>query len=324
MMLITRNTSVFVNEGRLRKFLMSSMVVVAAAMLLTGANVRVAIGQERDQSVGEEATSPIDELIGLYEKSVKQIEALRKEVATLKLELSQAVRERDEMKQFIEDHDAYSSDFEKYAVFREQQFQNDAARKIAEAKAKRDERKRRYQEMLEQRRAQRAGKKGAANDPLIARVKVLQQAGFTRIGEFVFVGQMGYVYKTESKKEYRYSPWLRDWYVGQDEQIDYTNLTLSGSIVHSSDGLHDLSIAIAFYDSSGGQIGQTTVRVDGARPGVPYPFTSEVKMAANVPFDNYTAWILYADATDVGDGGEPIGPGNRGGGGSEVDNGGGG
>ncbi len=255
-------------------------------------------------SEDEGRLSPIDELLALYEKAMEEITALKTEVGQLTLELKKATRERDELKLFIANHDAYGADFEKYAISEEEKRQAVAAAKAREARAKRDERKRRMQALREQRIAELDNRgSGAVNgkddDPWAERAKVLVRAGYRRIGDFVFVGQMGYVYNSETETEYRYSPFLQGWYTDEHKDIDYTQLTLSGTIVHATDGLHDLSIAIAFYDENGGQIGQTTVRVDGARPGTPYPFTSEIQMAADIPFADYNAWVLYSDETPL-------------------------
>jgi hypothetical protein len=42
-------------------------------------------------------------------------------------------------------------------------------------------------------------------------------------------------------------------------------------------------------------VGHETIQVANARPDVPYPFTAEVKMALNRPFDSSSAYVLYAD-----------------------------
>lgn len=243
--------------------------------------------------------SPIDELIKWYERAQEQIQSLRAEAAQLRMELKQVSRERDELKQFIEDHDEYGSDFAKYTVFKTQQAQADLAKKAAAAKAKREAKKRRLQELRKKRMAAHTNTSKTGN-PLSDRVQLLQQAGYTPIGDSVLVGQMGYVYKTETQKEYRYSPYFENWYLDENETVDYRHLTLSGSIIHAAESTQDISFVIAFYDEHGGQIGQTTVRVDGARPGVPYPFTAEVVMAADEAFDNYTAWVLYAEPSNSG------------------------
>jgi len=285
---------------------------VAGLNVQDGAEAKTEAQPTSDDS---SSLSPIDELIKWYERAQERIQSLRAEAAQLRMELKQVSRERDELKQFIDDHDQYGSDFAKYTVFKTQQAQADLAKKAAAAKAKREEKKRRLQELRKRRMASHTNGSKTGN-PLSDRVQLLQQAGYTPIGDSVLVGQMGYVYKTETQKEYRYSPYFENWYLDENETVDYRHLTLSGSIIHAAEGTQDISFVIAFYDEHGGQIGQTTVRVDGARPGVPYPFTSEVVMAADEAFDNYTAWVLYAEPNvqdgDVIDPGSGSGAGGNG------------
>ncbi|MFG0330593.1 MAG: FxLYD domain-containing protein [Phycisphaerales bacterium] len=232
----------------------------------------------------------IDELIGVIERLSREARELRRENAQLKLELQSVTGKYSELEQFIQDHDTYGPAYDQYQLFVAKREQEERARRAAEREAEREARRQRMIELREEREAARDD--AAPDDPLAERAAILRRAGYTRIGDAVFVDEMGTTYRTTTEREVRYSPLLGIYYTDEDEVVDFGELTISGSLVHVGDELHNLSIAVAFYNAQGGQIGQTTVRVNGARPGVPYPFTSELKMASEQPFARYSAWVL--------------------------------
>jgi len=242
-------------------------------------------------------TETLEELIEQNQKLLQELQTLREEIAYLEMELKKVQRERDGLNQFMTDHDTYGTDYEQYIFFKEQAIKTEQARRAAQAKAEREAKRRRMQELREQRKQDKTVKTQEEKEELEVKKRFdqLRRAGYTQIGDSVFVGQMGYAYNTTKKREIRYSPWLERYYLDEDEDIDYSTLRVSGSIVHAGDGDHNVAIAIAFFDSNDGQIGQTTIQIDGARSGVPYPFTSEITMAANRAFKSYNAWVLYID-----------------------------
>lgn len=222
------------------------------------------------------------------------------ESARLQLELTRVLKERDDLSAFIADHDAYGENYEKYTFFRERSEREERARQAAEAKLRREEERLRQQQEREERLRQReAGSENDAglDDAIKKRLDTLRRAGYTRIGERAFVGNMGYAYRTETREEIRYSPLIDFWYVDRDEKVLYDEMTVSGSVIHAGLEVRNLSVAFAFFDDRGAQIGTTTVRIDAARPGTPYPFTATVTMAGNKPFKRYSAWVLYDEAS---------------------------
>ncbi len=236
----------------------------------------------------------ISELLDLYQRLAEQHNTLSAELRLLRKEVRQLTAERDELKLYIFDHEQLGVDFERYTMFKVSVEQEKRAQRAAELREKQEERKRRMIELRDKRQTEK-NTNSESNNPLDKRIQLLRANGFNRIGDFVFVGQMGYKYKSEEEKDLVYSPWLETWYIEEDTVIDYTELSLSGSIVHAELDERNLGIAIAFIDEDGAQIGQTTVEVHGARPGVPYPFTTKVIMAADRPFKTYKAWVLFAD-----------------------------
>ena len=281
------------------------MAAVAAGTLIMG----VPAGGQQAPSVNPpikvSANQAIKELIDINANlaAENQILAaenqrLAAEVARLKLDSTRIAAERDDLAAFIHDHEAYADNYNQYTFFREKAARDERARQAAEAKARRDEEKVRQQQEREDRLRQRSTGSATDNDTVLARrVETLKRAGYTRVGDRVFVGEMGYSYKTETHEQVRYSPIIDFWYVDRDEKILYNEMTVSGSIVHAGDDERNISVALAFFDDSGAQIGTTTVRIDGARPGTPYPFTSVVTMASNRAFKRYSSWVLYDEST---------------------------
>lgn len=233
----------------------------------------------------------VDELQELVARLIAERQTLQMEIARAQLELSTALRRVTELEQFIKDRDQYGTDFEKYTFYRERLEREERAKKAADARARREEAERKARETRDQKRAERDQSR-IRDAELQARVESMRRAGFTIIGDAVGVGEMGTFYQTTEREEIRYIPSLDFWYVDRDRAIDYTRMRLSGSVMHAERDIRDLSIAIVFYNGRGGQIGQTTVRVDGARAGVPYPFTANLDMAANEPFASYTAYVM--------------------------------
>ncbi|MBL1218469.1 MAG: hypothetical protein D8M59_13385 [Planctomycetes bacterium] len=251
-----------------------------------------AVPQAHAQSDVEKQT--IKQLIEQNQALLAEIEVLRQDVAMLKLEVAKIEKERDDLQQFIDDHDAYGTAFEQYTYFREMMAREARERHLAEVKARREEQRKTLRSRRQQTQAERLAQQ-SKEDEIRERHSKLRKAGFTLVEDDVYVGQMGYAYKTTKEKTIRYNPFFESYYLDEDEQIEYSEMTVSGSLVHAGEQEYDIGVAIAFFDDQESQIGQTVVKVNGARPGVPYPFTSIVTMAANRPFRTYTAWVLYFD-----------------------------
>lgn len=236
----------------------------------------------------------IRQLIEQNQALLTEIELLKQELAVLKLEVSKIEKQRDDLQQFIDDHETYGTAFEQYTYFRELMAREARERHLEEVKARREEQRKALRERRQQSLAQRQAEQDKV-DSIRERHDKLRRAGFSQVDGDVYVGQMGYAFKTTKEKTIRYSPLYETYYLDEDETIDYSEMTLSGSLVQAGEQDYDIGVAIAFFDEQDSQIGQTVVRVNGARPGVPYPFTSTVPMAANRPFKTYTAWVLYYD-----------------------------
>ncbi len=287
-----------------RLHLCGILAAVAAGLLIMGAPTGAQEPPGEDQPIKVSANQAIKELIDINanlaadnQRLAAENQRLMAENARLKLETARITRERDELSDFIHDHETYADNYNQYTFFREKAEREERARQAAEAKARRDEEKLRQQQEREERVKQRGSANSAGDDEGLARrVDILKRAGYTRVGDRVFVGEMGYSYKTETQEQVRYSPIIDFWYVDRDEKVLYNELTVSGSIVHAGNEERNISVALAFFDAGGAQIGTTTVRIDGAKPGTPYPFTSVVAMASNRAFKRYSSWVLYDES----------------------------
>lgn len=280
------------------------LAVVAAGSLIMGAPAGAQEPPSEDQPIKVSASQAIKELIDINanlaadnQRLAGENQRLLAENARLKLETARITKERDDLSNFIHDHETYADNYNKYTFFREKAEREEKARQAAEAKARREEEKLRQQQEREDRLRQRNSASDTGEDDALAkRVDILKRAGYTRVGDRVFVGEMGYSYKTETHEQVRYSPIIDFWYVDRDEKILYNEMTVSGSIVHAGNEERNISVALAFFDAGGAQIGTTTVRIDGAKPGTPYPFTSVVAMASNRAFKRYSSWVLFDES----------------------------
>ncbi len=262
------------------------------------------IPAEPDRSTQRADPDPLDVLLEEVDRLLDEVMRLRRELATARLEAAKAHRELKELRQFIQDHHDLGSDFQQYKGIREIA-DREARHREAEASRERWEaekaaRRARYQAA----RAERTQGRVEAQ-----RVERYADAGFTPLGLDVFVGRMAFFYPSDDKVPYRY-----DYRSGFGRykrfyppysQIDYSTMTISGSVLNGSEDVRHIGIAITFFDESGNQVGGETVQVNNARPNVPYPFTATLDMALDRPFDSTTTYVLYADPAGQG---EPMPP----------------
>lgn len=225
-----------------------------------------------------------------------EIDVLREQLAESQLRASDCERARTELEQFIEDSQTLGDAYEEYQQVKQIAEAEAERERIEEARARYEqikaERKRRYQEA----RAARA-KRQAERD----RERMYRDAGFSPIGLDVYASRFSFYYQTRDATRTRI-----DWRSGfghylrlyPDYDIDFSTMTISGSVLNASDEVRNIGVAIAFFDEQGAQVGHETIQVSNARPDVPYPFTAELKMALDRPFDSSSTYVLYADPID--------------------------
>ncbi|MCA9295633.1 MAG: hypothetical protein KC983_03930 [Phycisphaerales bacterium] len=271
---------------------------VAGPAVLIG--VVVAMSMTSPTTVAQSTTGD-RELIALLEERIAAMSAenneLRNQLAQTQLIADAATRELEQLRQFIVDHHEYGNDFEQYQFFKQQR--EDELRRVRQEEA----RTRRLEQKSE-RDAKRAAAKAERERELAEaeRNKRYSAMGFGPIGLGVYTSRMAYAYETNDteRREVRYHPrigWYEDTVTATE--IDFSRMTISGSVLNSSDEVRNIGVAITFFDEFGNQVGHEMVQIRNARTDVPYPFTSVIDMALNREFDSVSTYVLYADvATD--------------------------
>lgn len=256
--------------------------------------------------------SPLEYLYKKVQDMEAQLAQSRKDLADARLEAANAKNELAELRQFMADHHDYGADFEKYKELKEIAAREDARKQAEAARQKR-----------EAERAERIAKMNAARaaktqqDAASMKVSKYRHAGFSPLGLDVFSGKMAYFYESKDVNRTRidYDPFIGSFLrpAAPFAEIDYSKMTISGSVLNASDQVRHLGVAITFFDDNGNQVGHETVEIKNARPDVPYPFTSKIDMALNRAFSSSSIYVLYADPAEDADDGSG-GAGGMGGG----------
>ncbi len=237
---------------------------------------------------------PLDMLLQEIEDLQVTVDAVRAALAESKLEAAGWRRELDELRQFIQDHHEFGRDFEQYKAIKATALRDAQSRRLQEAREQRDarqaERASRQREFMD-RRAEREAE--------LQRVQNFRDAGFSPLGFDVFLSNTAFNYRTYDGINARF-----DWnpLTGRflrvypfSNRIDFSSMTVSGSVMNTADEIRDIGIAVTFFDEAGSQVGGEIVQVNNARPQVPYPFTATLVMALDRPFTSASTYVLYAD-----------------------------
>lgn len=266
------------------------ITTVLLACLLTSASV----AQDEGETAPSVPVDPIEMLVQEIEDLQNTVDALRAALAESKLESAGSLRELDELRQFIQDHHEFGRDFEQYKAIR--------------AVTRRDAQSRQLQEALEQREARQAQRvsrqrefmeRRTEREAELRRLDSFRDSGFAPLGFEVFMGNAAFNYQTYDGINARF-----DWnpLTGRflrvypfSNRIDFSSMTVSGSVMNAADEVRDIGIAVTFFDEAGSQVGGEIVQVNNARPQVPYPFTATIAMALDRPFTSASTYVLYAD-----------------------------
>ena len=233
----------------------------------------------------------------LWEQLVKTMSTLitqQRELAKSKLEISGIKRELADLRQFILDHDTYGNDFTSYTKMLEETRRQ---RRAAAAKAQREK------EQAERTRRQETRKRLDAAKGRKELEKLYDDRGFAPIGQDVYSSRAAFFYgprSGEDGKTIQYRPdrfgRLKPVTVSNQAELDYSMMTISGSVLNGSKSIRSIGVAYTFFDETGNQVGAEIVEIQNARPNVPYPFTKKIDMALNRPFASHSTYVLYADA----------------------------
>ena len=278
-------------------------ITVTLALALVATAVHLAQAQVASETelfpttAPAEPLDPIDLLLERIEELGATVDALRTALADSKLDSAASKRELDELRQFIEDHYEFGRDFEQYRAIQATARRDAQRRHLAEARRQRSarqvDRTARQREFMARRTEREAE---------LQRVQGYRRAGFTPLGFDVYMSNAAFNYQTFDGMAARY-----DWngltghfirVYPHGPRIDFSSMTVSGSIMSASDEVRDIGIAVTFFDEAGTQVGSEIVQVNNARPEVPYPFTTTIEMALDRPFASTTTYVLYADPSD--------------------------
>lgn len=257
--------------------------------------------------LAEDDRKMLDYLLVESRRMLDTIEALRAELANARLEAMVFKRELNELRTFMADHAQLGRDFEEY--------QNIKAIKEREAKQRQQrEAREQFEARQAQRRAEsalvRASREAAAAES--RRDREYRKAGFNPLGLDVYVSQTSFFYDSTGENTV---PWRIDYdpFLGHyakfypwrsADQVDFSEMTISGSVLNASAEVRNLGVAFTFFDANGTQVGHEIVQVNNARPDVPYPFTTTLEMALNRAFHSASVYVLYADPIVTDDSGD--------------------
>lgn len=305
-------------RNRLKDLMPMTIGLLAAAALLASVP---AASMQSEPPAGEPQTrdeppvtvepvnepDPMAELIDELSRLLDEVQQLRVELAQARLDRAEAVRELNELQQFIEDHDRLGDAYEQYrgikAIKEREAHQREMQRRRAEYERERAKRRAKYLQARAERQAEQAERHREAG---------YGRAGFANIGLDVYFSRASFHYgtKTTSGRRFIYEPDelddIDDFFY-RSEEIDFTKMTISGSVLNGADVTRNIGVAIVFFDEYGAQVGHEIVQINNARPDVPYPFTSTVQLALNRPFSSTSQYVLYADPVAVASNGESPG-----------------
>ncbi|MCH2151729.1 MAG: hypothetical protein MK089_00125 [Phycisphaerales bacterium] len=248
------------------------------------------------QSLQGEGLSEKSEPDALWDQLLKTTATLiaqQQELARTRLELSGIKRELADLRQFILDHDTYGSDFSSYTKMLEETRRQ---KRAAAAKAQREK------EAAERKRREENRKRLDAAKGRKQLEKLYDDRGFAPIGQDVYSSRAAFFYGPrtgEDGKTIQYRPdrfgRLTPVTVSNQSELDYSMMTISGSVLNGSKSIRSIGVAYTFFDENGNQVGAEIVEIQNARPNVPYPFTKKIDMALNRPFASHSTYVLYAD-----------------------------
>ena len=215
---------------------------------------------------------------------------LREELATTKSELANLRRELDELRQFILDHETFGTNYEEYKHVQSITEEEAKRRAVRERRDRMDSDRANRKELYEQKKAQEEAERLQAEQKA-----QYAKAGFTDIGLNVYHGRSAYFYapRDTTQAPVSYQPNPAD--TSASSEVDYSQMTISGSVLNAAPNIRDIGVAFTFFDEHGNQVGAEIVQLKNARPNVPYPFTAKLQMALNRPFASSSSYVLYAD-----------------------------
>lgn len=226
----------------------------------------------------------------------RELDTLRQALAEARLDAAATRRELQLLVQFITDHDEYGSDFEQYTAIKTIAESDARRRRITDGRHRRETLQAEQAARMKAARAERTGRQRELD-----RINEYRRSGFTPLGFDVFLGQTAFYYQSSDGlgARIKWDPGLGNYLrVYPYSQIDFSAMTISGSVLNASQDVRNIGVAVTFFDENGNQVGAEIVQINNARPDVPYPFTATLSMALNRAFDSSSTYVLYADLVE--------------------------
>jgi hypothetical protein len=256
---------------------------------------------DAEAAADTEPQDPLRLLLAEIDRLYEVLDAQRMVLAEVKLEAEEARRELQELRQFIQDNEALGRDFEQYR----------AVKAVAErdARVRRAEAARRQREAEKARRVARAQAAKAQRERSQAefnRLRRYREGGLSPLGFDVYLGNMSFNYSAVDGGvparidwDFRLGHYVRVYPYAGGREIDFSSMTISGSVLNAAEEVRNIGVAVAFFDENGSQVGGEIIQINNARPDVPYPFTATIAMALNRAFTSASTYVLYADPVEV-------------------------
>ncbi len=244
---------------------------------------------------------PLRILLAEIDRLHDVLDAKRVELAEMQLEVLETRRDLQELRQFIRDNETLGRDFEQYRTVKAVA-ERDARRKQAvKARERRAIEKAEHAAQMQVVRAEREKSQAEFN-----RLKHYREAGFSPLGFDVYLADISFNYSATDGGaparidwDFRMGHYVRLYPYAAGREIDFTAMTLSGSVLNASQEVRNIGVAVAFFDENGSQVGGEIIQINNARPDVPYPFTATIAMALNRAFTSASTYVLYADPVEA-------------------------
>ena len=258
-------------------------------------NTNQAIWRLQDAGVSKQSSA--EDLWVVLVDTYSDLLSVRKQLAKMELASSGLQKQLDDLQQFIVDHDTYGTDYAAYTKVLEETRQKRRTDAIRE---------KREQEAARRKVREEARQRLDASKKLNAIERLYDERGFGPIGQDVYTSRSAFFYGPvagEDGKEVQYKPTRSGGFkavtIPSNRELDYSVMTISGSLLNGSIDIRNIGIAITFFDEHGNQVGAEIVEIKNARPNVPYPFTRKLDMALNRPFASHSSYVLYADQVAI-------------------------
>jgi hypothetical protein len=258
-------------------------------------------GPDTEPATDTEPQDPLRLLLAEIDRLYDALDSQRLALAEVKLEAAEARREHQELQQFIRDNETLGRDFQQYRAVKAVAEREARLRRAEVARQQRESETARRAARVQATRAERERKQSEFN-----RLRRYREAGLSPLGFDVYLGNMSFNYDAVDGGvparidwNFRLGHYVRVYPHAGGRAIDYSSMTISGSVLNASEDVRNIGVAVAFFDENGSQVGGEIIQVNNARPDVPYPFTATIAMALNRAFSSASTYVLYADPVDV-------------------------